>query len=63
MGYIYIMLLHSWETAEFDILEQIRGVPDETSTHRLIRETYWISTLQSLAPTGLNAKLGRQLSV
>jgi hypothetical protein len=53
-------LSHDWPSSRLDIIEHLPGDPDELSNHRLKRETYWIATLRSLAPIGLNAMIGRQ---
>jgi hypothetical protein len=54
------LLVHDWKKAEFDTLELIH---ERKGDLRLLRETYWIATLQTLAPNGLNVLLGRQFSV
>jgi 23S rRNA A1618 N6-methylase RlmF len=53
---------HDWSKCRFDIIEHLTGDPDTRSTLRLKRETYWIATLRSLAPNGLNVMIGRQFS-
>ena len=52
-----------WEST-FEIIDVIKGNPDtkSTETFRLARETHWIITLQTLAPLGINGRLGRPIS-
>ena len=53
---------HDWTQSKFDIIEHFPGDPDSSQNLRLKRETYWIATLRSLAPTGLNGMIGRQFT-
>ena len=51
---------HNWQLCRFDILEHLLGNPEIQNAHRLNRETYWIATLKTLSPSGINVMIGRQ---
>ena len=55
---------HVFEEATKEIIDVIRGNPADARIEslRLKRETYWIITLQTLSPLGINGRLGRPIS-
>ena len=55
---------HDFEKATFEIIDIIKGNPESLQVEkiRLQRETYWIITLQTLSPLGINGRLGKPIS-
>ena len=51
---------HDWTNSRFEIIEHLKGDPDAKSHFRLKRETYWIATLRTMSPAGINIMIGRQ---
>lgn len=57
---------HTFEKAKFEIIDIITGNPDcrKVETTRLKQETFWIiNLLKTLNPLGINARLGRPISI
>ena len=56
---------HEFEKDRFEIIDIIKGNPDCQNVERvrLQQETYWIINLQTLSPLGINARLGRPISI
>ena len=53
---------HDWPNSRLDIIEHLKGDPDLKTPMRLKRETYWIATLRSISPFGINIMIGRQFN-